>query len=97
MKNPTAVSIDKKPPQINLYNSVRHSRGSWGLQDAYQQQMMPLPGLSMGFPPMMGAPFYPSGFMNPWSIQQVTGQASQELAEFGVNNGMSTTVCHLSL
>jgi hypothetical protein len=64
-----------KPPQINLYNSVRHSKGS---QDKYQgqpqTQMMP-----MGFPPMMGTTFYPGGFMNPWSMQQA----------MGLNNGIS--------
>ena len=85
IKNPITISIDTKPPQINLYNSVRHAHGS---QDKHQQQPQMMP--PMGFPPMMGAPFFPSGFMNPWQIQQaMMGQASgQELAGFGVNNSM---------
>lgn len=64
IKNLTVVSIDTKPPQINLYNSIRHSRGS---QDRHQQsQLMP----PMGFPPMMG---YPNTFMNPWFPQAMMG------------------------
>jgi hypothetical protein len=43
----------------------------------------------MGFPPMMGAPLYPSGFMNPWSIQQA--MMGQGLAGFGANNSKSPT------
>ena len=86
------VSIEKKPPQINLYNSIRHARG-----DKHQQQSQMMP--PMGFPPMMGPSFYPSGYMNPWPIQQaMMGQAGQGSAGFGVN-GMSTLnyriLCHL--
>jgi hypothetical protein len=45
----------------------------------------------MGFPPMMGAPFYPGGFMNPWSAQQaMMGQAGQGLVGFGANGSMSS-------
>ena len=57
LKNLTTVSIDEKPPQINLYNSTRNSRGS----QQQQPQVMP----PLGFPPMMG---YPNAFMNPWMI-----------------------------
>jgi hypothetical protein len=106
LKNPTTVSIDKKPPQINLYNSARHSRSS---QDRHQAPtMMPgLPGAGPVIPPMMGAPFFPGGFMNPWSAMMghmgdmghaalhTAGQAagSSESA-MGVNNGRSF---HLTL
>ncbi|KAF8229918.1 hypothetical protein L208DRAFT_1378718 [Tricholoma matsutake] len=61
------MSIDMKPPQINLYYSVCHPKGS---QDKHQQQLQMTP---MGFPPMMGTLFYPGGFMNPWSMQQAMG------------------------
>ena len=57
LKNPTTVSIDEKPPQINLYNSTCNSQGS----QQQQPQVMP----PLGFPPMMG---YPNAFMNPWMI-----------------------------
>ncbi|KAH9992366.1 hypothetical protein BJV77DRAFT_445117 [Russula vinacea] len=104
LKNPTTVSIDKKPPQINLYNSARHSRSS---QDRHQAPtMMPgLPGAGPVIPPMMGAPFFPGGFMNPWSAMMghmgdmghaalhTAGQAagSSESA-MGVNNGPQASV-----
>jgi hypothetical protein len=68
IKNPSTVSIDTKPPQINLYHSICH-RGS---QDKHQPQPQMMP--PMGFPPMMGANFYPSPFMNPWSMM---GQGPQ--------------------
>jgi hypothetical protein len=48
-----------------------------------QPQMMP----PLGFPPMMGAPFYPGWFINPWSIPQgMVGHGG-----FKVNNGMMSS------
>ena len=44
----------------------------------------------MGFPPMMGTPFYPGGFMNPWPVQQAMMGPSQGLVGFGANSGMSS-------
>jgi hypothetical protein len=84
IKTPTIVSIEAKPPQLNLFQSVRHNRGS---QDRHQQQTQ-MPMMPMGFPPaMMGANFYPGGFMNPWSVQQsMMGQGS---AAMGANNDTS--------
>lgn len=93
IKSPTTVSIDKKPPQINLYRSIRHSQGSEDRGRPSQPQMMP-----MGFPPGppgMGANFYPSTFMNPWVVQYaMMGQGSVPI---GVNDGIIGMSCHLSL
>lgn len=76
IKNLTTVSIEEKPPQINLYNSTRNSWGS------HQQQPQVTPPL--GFPQMMG---YPNAFMNPWMIPQAT-MASMGQAGLGSIGGM---------
>lgn len=44
IRNPIVVPIDTKPPQLDLYNDVRHARGS---QDERPQLML------MGFTPIM--------------------------------------------
>lgn len=61
IKNPSEYPIDKKPPQLNLFHSVRNAQLT---QEKQQQQMMSNP-FTMPF----GGSFFPPTFMAPWQMQ----------------------------